>query len=216
MSYLYRSGTGLFTFSGCKLIDAVMPLARHTNANLHCIPLFLSIKSHLYFPPGEAKTLCDAMTKQAQRSKLTEALCLVVVFGQSSSSTNDDYSLANKIRDNGFVDFSQGPVAAVLRIPAEDSFGISKVFRQLTGNTQLTEVYASHPFIRAYPTACAVDENDATMDDMEVEGGTTGRETDPLKPKHALRASNNSTGVDMLKKLTEQLRILPTESKPTQ
>jgi hypothetical protein len=40
-------------------------------------------------------------------------------------------------------------VSKVLRIPIDDAFGLSQAFAELTSHDELTEIFASHSFIRA-------------------------------------------------------------------
>ena len=188
LSSLYRSGTGIFTFAGCRLIDGMIPLRRFNGNQPVFFPLLVSIKSHIYFPPGAAAELANEMVDKAESSGLTHALCLVVVFGQTTKSDDNNLSLnANTVKEL----VEKGLVPAVFRIPANDEFGTTQQFLELTGATQATEVYASHPFIRAY--------------------GKAGQDTpDPLDPKYALRVCNEEGHQDsastMFKTLAEQLR----------
>ncbi|KAG7372932.1 hypothetical protein IV203_033656 [Nitzschia inconspicua] len=184
LRHLYASGTGFFTSDGCPTIDAVLPLCIRKDTSAKYIPCFLSIKSHKYFAPGKATKLCNKMKSKAEKSNL-QALCIVVVFGSTVQSNyesvfdSDTYSLL----EDGET------VAVVLRIPADDIFGISKMFLHLTGTINLMEVYASHPFIR----------------------GHTGTEENPaLDPINALRESpSNSKQMSLLKTLSLQLKLSP-------
>ena len=188
LSSLYRSGTGMFTFAGCKLIDGMIPLRRFNGNQPVFFPLLVSIKSHIYFPPGAAAELANEMVDKAESSGLTHALCLVVVFGQTTKSDDNNLSLnANTVKEL----VEKGLVPAVFRIPANDEFGTTQQFLELTGATQATEVYASHPFIRAY--------------------GKAGQDTpDPLDPELALRGckekEHDASASTMFKTLAEQLR----------
>ncbi|KAG7362579.1 type III restriction enzyme [Nitzschia inconspicua] len=185
---LYTSGTGFFTFVGCPTIDAVLPLCIKKDSSEKYIPCLLSIKSHNHFPSGEAQELCVHMKVQAENSKL-QALCIVVVFGSSVESKNDESVFNN---DTYTLLANGKTVAMVLRIPVDDVFGISGMYQQLTSNTDLMEVYGSHSFIRAH---------------------TGISKSVALNPKVALRApsfgSNMTPAESLLDTLSEQLKQSP-------
>ncbi|KAG7375070.1 hypothetical protein IV203_014165 [Nitzschia inconspicua] len=182
---LYTSGIGFFTFAGCPAIDAVLPLRIRKGTNEKYIPCLLSIKSHNYFTHEMAQNFCHEMKVQAENSNL-QALCIVVVFGSSVQSKNDESTFNSdtySLLEHGET------VAIVLRIPVDDVSGISNMYQQLTSNTDLMEVYGSHSFIRAH----------------------TGKSKSvALNPKAALRASSFGSikppAESMLDTLAEQLR----------
>ncbi|KAG7355319.1 hypothetical protein IV203_004675 [Nitzschia inconspicua] len=189
---LYASGTGFFTFAGCPTIDAVFALCIRKGTSEKYIPCLLSIKSHNYFSHDMAQELCHEMKVQAENSNL-QALCIVVVFGSSVQSKNDDSTFSS---DTYSLLENEETVAVVLRIPVDDVFGISSMYQQLTSNADLMEVYGSHSFIRAFIRA------------------HTGKSKSPaLDPKVALRASsfgsNKTLAKSLLDTLSEQLRQSP-------
>ncbi|KAG7373907.1 hypothetical protein IV203_013002 [Nitzschia inconspicua] len=184
---LYASGTGFFTFDGCPTIDAVLPLCIKKDTSEKYIPCILSTKAHKYFAPQDAQDLCNDMKMKAEKSNL-QALCIVVVFGSSSQSNDESVfnSDTYELLEDGET------VAVVLRIPADDFFGISSMFLHLTGKTDLMEVYASHSFIRSH----------------------TGTEENPaLDPKAALHASSvnskETPAKSLLETLSSQLKLSP-------
>ncbi|KAG7372781.1 hypothetical protein IV203_018924 [Nitzschia inconspicua] len=185
---LYASGTGFFTFAGCPTIDAGFALCIRKGTSEKYIPCLLSIKSHNYFSHDMAQELCHEMKVQAENSNL-QALCIVVVFGSSVQSKNDDSTFSS---DTYSLLESGETVAVVLRSPVDDVFGISSMYQQLTSNADLMEVYGSHSLIRAH----------------------TGKSKSPaLDPKVALRApsfgSNMTPAESLLDTLSEQLRQSP-------
>ncbi|KAG7348726.1 hypothetical protein IV203_011323 [Nitzschia inconspicua] len=188
LQQLYASGTGFFTFAVCPTIDAVFALCIRKGTSEKYIPCLLSIKSHNYFSHDMAQELCHEMKIQAENSNL-QALCIVVVFGSSVQSNNDDSTFSS---DTYSLLENEETVAVVLRIPVDDVFGISSMYQQLTSNADLMEVYGSHSFIRAH----------------------TGKSNSPaLDPKVALRApsfgSNMTPAESLLDTLSEQLRQSP-------
>ena len=149
LGHLYRSGTVFFTFSGCPLMDAVSVLYYVGCQNY--APLFLSIQSTLYGSPHEARNLCSEMANKAKEGKVTKGLCLVVVYGSNAGTSSD-----------GDLTFSQTKCAqvaegylvqAVVRIPSNDSFGISDALARLTEDVDVSEVHASHSFVKIAPTS---------------------------------------------------------------
>ncbi|KAG7339461.1 type III restriction enzyme [Nitzschia inconspicua] len=185
---LYTSGTGFFTFVGCPTIDAVFPLCIRKDTSEKYIPCLLSIKSHNYCSHEMAQELCHEMKVQAENSNL-QALCIVVVFGSSVQSKNDN----STFNSDTYTLLEKGEtVAVVLRIPVDDFFGISSMYQRLTSNTDLVHIYASHSFIRAH----------------------TGTDNSPaLNPTVALCASsfgsNETSAESLLDTLSEQLKQSP-------
>ena len=146
LGHLYRSGTAFFTFSGCPLIDAVSVLY-----NVGCkqyAPLFISIKSTLYFSPQDAQNLCSEMEKKAKAGKVTKGLCLLVVYGSKTNSDDGDL----RFSETKYAKVAEGNlVQAVVRIPSNDSFGISDALARLTEDVDIWEVHASHSFVKVGP-----------------------------------------------------------------
>jgi len=78
------------------------------------------------------------------------ALCLLVVFGSTAISNDNDLTL-----DRSAISelAKKKIVGRVLRIPAQDAFGgLCDTFRTLTSEITFgsSEVFASHTFVRAY------------------------------------------------------------------
>ncbi|KAG7345905.1 hypothetical protein IV203_004972 [Nitzschia inconspicua] len=192
LRHLYASGTGFFTFAGCPLINAVVPLRIRKGESEKYIPCLLSIKSHKNFASGEPQELCDLMKVQAKDANL-QALCVVVVLGSSPSvQWNDEPTLDSdtySCLENGET------VAAVVRVPADDIFGMSKMYQQLASDADLRDVYTSHPFIR----------------------GHTGTNSPALDPKIALRVSSfgseKTRAGSLLETLSMQLKMFPPVEK---
>jgi hypothetical protein len=69
------------TYPGCDLIDFVAPtiITKGDQTIYSCV--LVSIKSRMYFSPGEAGTLCDDIMAKADKCGLENALCIVCVFG---------------------------------------------------------------------------------------------------------------------------------------
>ncbi|KAG7345899.1 hypothetical protein IV203_004966 [Nitzschia inconspicua] len=192
LRHLYASGTGFFTFAGCPLINAVVPLRIRKGESEKYIPCLLSIKSHKNFASGEPQELFDHMKVQAKDANL-QALCVVVVLGSSPSvQWNDEPTLDSdtySCLENGET------VAAVVRVPADDIFGMSSTYQQLASDADLRDAYASHPFIR----------------------GLTGTNSLSLDPKIALPASSfgseNTQAGSLLETLSMHLKMFPPVEK---
>ncbi|KAG7339796.1 type III restriction enzyme [Nitzschia inconspicua] len=193
---LYTSGTGFFTFVGCSTVDAVFPLCIRKGTSEKYIPCLVSIKSHIHCSHEMAQELCHEMKVQAENSEL-QALCIVVVFGASIQSKNDESTFKKNdesvFNNDTYTLLANGKtVAVVLRIPVDDVFGISGMYQQLSSNTDLVHVYGSHSFIRAH----------------------TGKSKSvALDPKFALRASSSGStqtpAESLLDTLSEQLKQSP-------
>ena len=92
---LYKSGVGFYVFAGCRVIDLVFPLRLGKDKYL---PLFVSVKSHVYFSRKAAKKECDRMMEAVEASDKSEkwnsgeklgVLCILAIFGSGSSDSHD-------------------------------------------------------------------------------------------------------------------------------
>ena len=148
---LYKSGVGFYVFAGCSVIDLVFPLRLGKDKYL---PLFVSVKSHVYFSPKAAKRECDRMVEAVEASDKSEesnsgeklgALCILAIFGSGSESQDAEY----KLDPSCVQELVKGNVESkVLRIQDNDEFGISKAFLELTTpETEESEAFTSHSFI---------------------------------------------------------------------
>jgi hypothetical protein len=147
LEYLYESGTAFYVFPGCNTIDLVAPIKIQESTLCKHAPLVVSIKSHYYFSPKEARTECARMEEKATDAGIKSALCLLVVFGSPVNSNDGELALDPKA---AVSELCAGKVVSkVLRIPTADAFGLSSAFAELMSHDELAEVFASHSFIRA-------------------------------------------------------------------
>ena len=149
LEHLYTSGIGFYLFEGCKVIDMVFSLRRGPTPYRY-IPLFISVKSHVYFGPAAAQKECKAMEARVEQND-RGALCILVVFGSGSTSNDGEYSLSpsclERLLNNEIV-------SMVLRIPTDDDFELSRAFLRLTTFQQeMSEILASHSFLGAHRQA---------------------------------------------------------------
>ena len=117
------------------------------------LPLFVSVKSHVYFSPKAAKKEYDRMMEAVEASDKSEesnsgeklgALCILAIFGSGSSESQDaEYKL-----DPSCVQelVKRNVVSKVLRIQDNDVVGIS-FLEFKTPETEDTEAFASHSCI---------------------------------------------------------------------
>ena len=145
---MYKSGIGFYVFAGCPLIDLVFSLrmSNRDGTTTSYLPMFVSVKAHVTFSAKKARTVCDAMVAQAKGDAIGPALCLLVVFGSDESNTNDDEL---KLSNSCITQLAAGNrVPAVLRVPANDQFGLSNMFRDITTSKQEhSELFSSHSFV---------------------------------------------------------------------
>ena len=143
---LYNAGTAFYTYPGCELIDFVAPTKITLNNTTTYSSVLVSIKSRKYLSPGEAKKICVDLKKEVKTWKLTGALCVVCVFGQTTKSDYKEFtydaSMMNKLADGENV-------ATVLCLPRDDRFGLTNIFLEMTGTTKGSELLSSHSFLRA-------------------------------------------------------------------
>ena len=157
--------------------------------------MVISIKSHAYYSPGDARGECQRMI---ERFKAVEhdvekeefeffpgALCLLVVFGSTAVSNDNDLTL----NDSAINELAEKKIVGrVLRIPANDAFGgFCDTFRTLTSELTFgsSEVFASHTFVRAY---------------------CKDGETEELHSGAALRSSPGKEEAELLLNLHEQFK----------
>jgi hypothetical protein len=143
---LYNAGTAFYTYPGCELIDFVAPTQITTDNTTMYSSVLVSIKSRLYFPPSDALGICEGLKRKADNLKLTSALCIVCVFGQTAKS---DYK-GCKYSASIWEKLANGEnVATVLCLPRKDRFGVTDIFLEMTATTMGSELLSSHSFLRA-------------------------------------------------------------------
>jgi hypothetical protein len=153
---MYRTGVGFYVFAGCSVIDLVFALrvgGDDASASRY-IPMFVSVKSHTSFGPKSARLECEKMEGKCEGvddGEVGSALCLLVVFGSSVNSNDENYTLKPSCVEN----LTRGEIVSkVLRIPTNDAFGLSEGFLDLTtGQDEMPEVLASHSFLGAHKEA---------------------------------------------------------------
>jgi hypothetical protein len=161
---LYDAGTAFYTYPGCELIDFVVPtVITRNDQNPTYSAVLVSIKSRLYFGPKPAENLCEQLKDEADKHGLKSALCVVCVFGQLSASKNANNWNADCLNDLG----DGHNVATVLRIPRNDSFGLTNIFLEMTAVSQKSELLSSHSFLRA--RGQKLDASDALRYDNDCE-----------------------------------------------
>jgi len=109
------------------------------------IPLFVSVKSHDDFTEAAAVIECHQLKRKAEAAEPEfGALCLLVIFGAERKVSDEnllDKSCVNQLCEGRCVE-------AVLRIPRNDRFGLSRVFASMTSDRdETTEILASHCFV---------------------------------------------------------------------
>ncbi|CAJ1928170.1 unnamed protein product [Cylindrotheca closterium] len=195
LSYMYASGTAFYVFPGCPIIDLVIPIKLSGQGKDYFAPMVISIKSRAYYSPEDARWECQRMTERFKRVEEGDdkeafeffpgALCLLVVFGSTAVSNDDDLTLDR----SAISELSKkNIVSRVLHIPEEDAFGgFCDTFRTLTSEIAFgsSEVFASHSFVRAY----CKDEN-----------------TEELDSRAALRSSPGLEESELLRNLHEQFK----------
>jgi Uncharacterized conserved protein (DUF2075) len=146
LGHLYASGTAFYLYPGCPLIDLAAPMRITKDSVVSFGALLVSIKSWNYFPPGDAIKLCSKMRAKANKNKCKSTLCLVVVFGQKSTSDYKD----NTWTEKKLEDLSCGKnVSAILCLPFNDRFRLTEAFIALTNSFGSPQLLESHSFIRA-------------------------------------------------------------------
>jgi hypothetical protein len=148
LEMLYNAGTACYTYPGCDSIDFVAPTVITTpNTTPTHSSVLVSIKSRLYFSPGDAAKECAYMKNEADERQLKSVLCILCVFGQTSTSDDKEYTYdaSRMLRE---LEEGQN-VATVLRIPRNDRFGLTDIFLSLTTLTEPSELLSSHMFLRS-------------------------------------------------------------------
>lgn len=193
LANMYKSGVGYYAFAGCEIIDLVFSLRLGSDKYL---PLLMSVKSHVYFAPGNAEKECQRMadkvaeaTKGVAESQQFGALCILVVFGSGSDSNDGELKLDKSCT----AQLKSGNVVSkVLRISMEDKFGFSEAFRELTtAETEESELLASHSVISSHCKDEVPSQNflDSVVRLRPKNAGGAGRRKDWLTKKLELLAS---------------------------
>jgi hypothetical protein len=131
------------------MIDLVFALKKtDSEGKTSYFPMVVSVKSHASYSANSANTECQKMLQRATDAGGT-FFCLLVAFGSKEGNQMDgDLALTDSCVD----ELIRGnTVAAVLRVPANDDFGLSNAFRQCTSSKQEhNEIFASHFFLGAH------------------------------------------------------------------
>jgi hypothetical protein len=150
---MYMSGIGFYVFAGCPMIDLVFSLRieERKDQTVSYLPMFVSVKAHVRLSPKTARGLCDNMVAQANRVEGSgSALCLLVLLGLDGTEA-DDGALKLSQASVKALHKKDKKVAAVLRVPFNDKFGLSKMFRDITSTKrERSELFASHSFVSAH------------------------------------------------------------------
>jgi hypothetical protein len=147
---LYNAGTAFYTYPGCDLIDLVVPTVITKGTQTIYSSLLVSIKSRLYFPPSEAKILCENIIEKAKECKLVNAICIVCVFGQTSKSDDGVYTYdPSKVWNTLNSEEGKANAAFVLRLPQNDKFGLTNIFLEMTTTDEQSELLTSYSFLDA-------------------------------------------------------------------
>jgi hypothetical protein len=146
---LYEAGVGCYVFAGCEMIDLVFALKKtDSEGKTSYFPMVVSVKSHDSYSANSAKTECQKMLQRAKDAQGT-FFCLLVAFGSKEGNPKDgDFALSDSYMDKLMCGET---VAAILRVPANDNFGLSNAFRQCTSSKrEYSEIFASHFFLGAH------------------------------------------------------------------
>lgn len=150
LEQMYKSGVGFYVFAGCSTIELVFALRlTQVDGKTRYLPMFVSVKCHVYFGPAAAQTECDKMKEKAKDDNSPcGALCILVVFGSETKSNDGTYRLS----ESCVSELEEGKVVSmVLRVPVEDKFGLTKGYLDLTTfESEFSEVLASHSFLGAH------------------------------------------------------------------
>lgn len=147
---LYEVGIGFYVFARCEMIDLVFALKKtDSKGEIVYFPMVVSVKCHATYTAHSAETECDKMLTRAEEAGGC-FLCLLVVLGAEGVQNDGKYTLVDSCVDKLINNES---VAAVLRVPADDQFGLSNAFRGCTSLKQEeSEIFASHFFLGTHRT----------------------------------------------------------------
>jgi hypothetical protein len=153
---LYKSGTAFYAYPTCPDFDIVASIRYLRNSTQIFAPLLISVKARDEFCPDDACSICTNIERTLKKTSCHRALGLVIVIGASkkpddtswSLTTNDVFTLFDK------KNFGQNMgIARVLRIPIDDSFGISRALVEGTSDgKEMSEILISHSFIKLHAT----------------------------------------------------------------
>eukprot|EP00980_Cylindrotheca_fusiformis_P024053 scaffold11474_cov115-Cylindrotheca_fusiformis.AAC.1 len=147
---MYKSGKGFYVPQGCKTIDLVFPLKI---GDSQYAPMVVSIKSRSCFSPLDSKTELNKMEQKAINAKWKRCLCLLVISG----SAKDEGKSSNM---GGVASELMKPciLTRILYIPEDDQYGMSRMFKEITGVKQYSEVLTAQDFLTAHADSMATEE----------------------------------------------------------
>ena len=170
LKHIFESGIALYVFPNCPLIDIVVPLriTPGTNSKTEYISMFVSIKCGEGYSDKELAEECEKMKERAVSDKLDKALCLLILFASdpipnkklpAQSDTKHEQGegdrQAYELKEEGEKISSlwscDGVVSRFVRVPLDDAFGLTDVFKKVTLDAAIhSELFSSHPYLMAH------------------------------------------------------------------
>eukprot|EP00980_Cylindrotheca_fusiformis_P028881 scaffold22665_cov94-Cylindrotheca_fusiformis.AAC.2 len=144
---MYKSGKGFYVSQGCKTIDLVFPLKI---GDSQYAPMVVSVKSRSYFSPSDSKTELAKMEQNAKNAEWKRCLCLLVVFGSArdEGKSSGMGGVASELMKSCIL-------TKILYIPEDDQYGMSRMFKEITGVKQYSEVLTAQDFLTAHADSMA-------------------------------------------------------------
>jgi hypothetical protein len=161
LEHIFESGVAFYLTDGFDLIDMVVPLRINTEDSADCkagpnikfVPMLVSIQCQWSLDQQQAEITCDAMTTIAKESNMTNALCLLIVFGSESAVPFEGEigidPLSPKVSQ--LLLKEDGVVGKAIRVPRDDAFGLTAAFPEMTPDSAVrSDLFSFHSFLMAH------------------------------------------------------------------
>ena len=192
---IYKSGIGFFVCNNCPTIDMVVPIRVESNEEgnidgFHYVPMLISIKAELDYGDSETNKDWPKVDKRLDEAGITRAFYLLISFGSKEGSkpfkTNEAIQANSKFTEK----LMKGIVKTSVRVPHDDSFGLSAAFAAILPTAQLeADLFASHAFLKAHGEGKEKDSPDLT-----AENALHNRATSELRIRHTALKNALATG----------------------
>jgi hypothetical protein len=192
---IYKSGIGFFVCNKCPTIDMVVPIRLESNEEgnidgFYYVPMLISIKAEEDYGDSETAKDWPAVDKRLHEAGITRALYLLISFGFKEGSKpfkeNDAIQANSKLSEK----LMTGIVKTSVRVPYDDSFGLSAAFASILPTAQLeADLFASHAFLKAHGKG---KEKDSPY--LTAEKALYPRATSELKIRHTALKNALATG----------------------
>jgi hypothetical protein len=157
LEWLYRCACACYCYQNCPAIDLYAPVSVVLEGRRTYVPLVVSVKTRRYISPSQIASSLEEMGHVIEGNEHKAGFCLLMVIGLDLAESKTSGFCTTKgaplnINVESISPLKSGQIYNIIVfVPSKDVFGLSDVVKQTTvGGSQLSEVFASHPFLHAY------------------------------------------------------------------